>query len=192
MRVLAVSALLWSLIPHSGVDARSGDLCHVAVDRREYVVRGATAQEVQLSMLSNGPKDAAGVARFAVTEWTVEWSWSQPVDGSIDADSITLSCSATMLLPRYEPTGGDAPELSPAWRNFAKRLEKHELNHLEHVRRIAPEIRERIKRAARKNDGVSPAQANRIAHRVIREMRALDTAYDEHTDHGKTEGVWSL
>jgi hypothetical protein len=27
---------------------------------------------------------------------------------------------------------------------------------------------------------------------VIREMRALDEAYDSHTDHGRTEGVWSL
>ncbi len=143
-------------------------------------------------MLSNGPRDAAGTPRFAVTDWTVEWSWNQSVRGTIDADTVAVSCSATMLLPRYEAKHGDRPELSEAWANFTRRLERHELNHLEHVRRVAPEIRERIKRAARKNDGVSPALANRIAHRVIREMQALDAAYDSRTDHGRTEGVWSL
>ncbi len=192
MRVLAVSALLWSLVPHLGVHTPTADLCDVAVDRREYVVRGASAQEIRRSMLSSGPRDSTGAPRFAVTEWTVEWNWAQPKRGRIDADTITLSCSATMLLPRYEPENGAAPELTDLWMNFAKRLERHELNHLEHVRRIAPEIRERIRRAARKSDSVSPALANRIAHRVIREMRALDEAYDSHTDHGRTEGVWSL
>ncbi len=192
MRVLAVSALLWSLVPHVGVRAPSGDLCHVAIDRREYVVRGASALDIRRSMLTHGPRDATGTPRFAVTEWTVEWRWEQSSRGTIDAETVSLSCSASMLLPRYEPEQGDAPELARVWADFAKRLERHELNHLEHVRRIAPEIRERIRRAARRNEGVSPALANRIAHRVIREMRALDAAYDSQTDHGRTEGVWAL
>ncbi len=192
MRVLAVSALFWSLVPHMGVHAPSGDVCPVSIERREYVVRGTSVHDVRQSMLAHGPRDADGTPRFAVTEWTVEWRWNQASRGIIDTESVSLSCSASMLLPRYEPEQGDAPELARVWTEFSKRLERHELNHLEHVRRIAPEIRERIKRVARKGNGVSPALANRIAHRVIREMRALDVAYDSQTDHGKTEGIWSL
>jgi predicted secreted Zn-dependent protease len=192
VRVLAVSALLWSLVPHVGVHTPQRDLCDVSIDRREYLVQGVSSEEIRRSMLRSGPRDGAGNPRFAATEWTVEWRWKQGAKGDVDADSISLSCRATMLLPRYVPEGEESQEVAAKWLDFARRLERHEYNHLEHVRRIAPEIRDRILRADRRSGGLSPAQANRIAHRVVREMRSLDEAYDRETNHGRTEGVWSL
>jgi predicted secreted Zn-dependent protease len=192
MRFLAVSALLWSVVPHLGVPTPSRDECDLSVERREYLVRGSSSEEVRWSMLENGPRDARGHPRFAFTEWTVAWRWDRRADGNVDSDTVDLSCRATILLPRYDAGPGGTSGVSSLWTDFAKRLERHEYNHLEHVRRVAPEIRERIRRAERRGGGVSPAQANRIAGRVIREIRLLDETYDRETDHGKTEGTWSL
>jgi predicted secreted Zn-dependent protease len=162
------------------------------VVREEYDVYGDSPEELKRSLLEVGPRDETGNPRFARTEWTVEWRWSHRTNGGVDPASISLSCKATILLPRYVTTSSSSSDMTSRWASFLTRLEQHEHNHLKHVRRLAPEIKTRIEKADRHNGPLSPSRANRIAHRVIREMRDLDVAYDRQTEHGRTEGVWVL
>ncbi len=95
-------------------------------------------------------------------------------------------------MPRLVPTKETAPELITKWYEFAGRVRQHELNHARHAQERAWLIRERIAEADRRRGPLTPAEANKIAGKVLNEIQALDYAYDSLTEHGKSEGAWEL
>jgi predicted secreted Zn-dependent protease len=169
------------------------EVCDVAVRTEYYDVEGVTPEVIRASMLERGPRDAGGAPRFAFTEWSVAWRWGQDSHGRVKADSLQVQCDARMMVPRLRNEQQIDSEVLRLWGDFQARLYRHELNHLIHVRRVAPRIRRRIAAAERvAGEPLSPYRANRIAARVVGEIRALDRAYDSRTNHGKSEGIWSF
>jgi predicted secreted Zn-dependent protease len=97
-----------------------------------------------------------------------------------------------MVLPHLAGDAARSVGLSAEWSEFIARVKRHEQNHLDHVRRLAPRIRTQIISAERRHGRLSPYQAQKIASRVVGEIRALDRWYDRRTTHGKSEGVWGF
>lgn len=168
------------------------DSCPVTPTYRFYVVAGSTEQELKKSLLEKGPRDEAGAARFAYTDWKVAWKWKRLDDGSVDPESVELTCVANVLLPQLDPSTTLSPTLRVAWEGFLERTRKHELNHVSHVEQRAPQIHKRLRAAAEKSGSVSGKRAAAIVSEVVAEIKAMDRRYDAQTDHGRTEGAWHI
>jgi len=191
-------ALLWLVVPYTEMHPTVHEECPISIHRETYSVTGSSREEIRRSMLDRGPRDERGLPRFAKTEWKVDWRWEKDIDGGIKIDSLSVTCSASILLPQRDPPIlADAQstreaELRFIWSEFLSKLERHELNHLKHVRYRAPHIAARLKEAQQRYGSLSTQRANSIASRVLREIRDLDRRYDIETRHGKSEGVWEI
>ncbi len=167
--------------------------CPVIPTYTYYEVSGSSVSELEASLRERGPKDDLGKARFAYTDWTVEWNWKRFDDGTIDPQSIKLTCIATILLPKVANTDGKiADDLLSAWNGFIERTKAHELNHVSHIDKTAPAILTRLKEEHRRTGTLTRERAEKIISEVIAEIRGLDRRYDARTNHGFTEGTWGL
>lgn len=157
-----------------------------------YAVSGETVEKVMASMHSNGPKDQYGKTHFALADWDIAWNWKLDEKRGVDLSTVRLTCSGVVTLPKLVVTATTSRDLIRAWNNFAERLREHELKHLEHASRRAPEITQRLAEAHRAARYLSPRKANKIAEKIIAEIKSLDRAYDVRTTHGKAEGAWRI
>jgi predicted secreted Zn-dependent protease len=189
LRARLCAALLLSFLKASPLKAQE---CPVATTYSFYSVSGVSADEIKASMLKRGPRDDFGSVRFAYTDWSVKWKWKRLEDGSVNPDSVKLSCTANILLPELDPNTVLSPELRDGWNGFVERTRQHELNHVAHVEQMAPEIYKRLRADLQQSGRLSGKRASAIVSEVIAEIKALDRRYDAETDHGCTEGAWRI
>jgi predicted secreted Zn-dependent protease len=193
MRLLSLVAVAWIVAPlqvaETVQDARH---CPVSISFTSYPVTGNSNEELRADLIKNGPKDKLGKPRFAFADWNIQWRWSLDGSGKVLPSSVQLSCQVEITMPRLVPTRATSPEIIRKWYEFVARVRRHELNHARHAQERAWLIRERIAEADRRDGPLSPAVANKIAGKVLREIQSLDLAYDVLTEHGKSEGAWSL
>ncbi len=192
MRLLEYGALalILSLTGMEPLQQSSG--CRTTIEFVSYDVRGRSADELRTSMLERGPIDERGVRRFAATEWDVHWDWRRNSDGSVAPKSVAVRCSAKVTLPRLAADVEPTAELLAAWKAYQERLRAHELNHLKHLRTVAPSIAERIVLWGHRHGAITVQKANDIARGVLLEVKELDRNYDAQTAHGRSEGLWSV
>lgn len=166
--------------------------CSIEPEFAFYSVYGDNQESVRASMIEHGPQDSAGKKRFALADWSIKWRWTVTGRGYVDPSSIALTCTGRILLPKLVVTEATPLSLVRDWNEYIERLRLHELKHLRHASARAHLIKEEIAAARRRHGSVDPEQANAIARGVIADIRALDRAYDASTNHGQTEGAWSL
>lgn len=172
--------------------ARDSERCDVSITFTSYDVSGDTLEELYGALRQYGPKDDEGNTRYAYTRWKVKWRWRSRGDGTIDARSVDLACSASVHLPRLVNRERHDPALLAHWDTFIERTRNHERNHIEHVRRGAPRIAQMIQKRAGSKGILSSKKAKAIARTVVADLHAMDRAYDMRTNHGKTEGTWFI
>ena len=120
------------------------------------------------------------------------WDWRRNSDGSVAPKSVAVRCSAKVTLPRLAADVELTAELLAAWEAYQERLTTHELNHLKHLRTVAPSIAERIVLWGHRHGAITVQKANDIAQGVLLEVKELDRSYDVQTAHGRSEGLWSV
>ena len=183
----AVVSLIVPMMQHVPHSHQNG--CGVQITYSTYAVHGSSLAEIRASMKQHGPVDELGVRRHAITKWKVTWKWDRDLDGNVRADSVSIQCSASIVLPQLENEGSLSPEEQQAWSSYSARLKAHELNHVKHIDSLAPEILDRIRVRAHRSGKIKAPVAQRIASGVLQEARELDRSYDHSTKHGKTEGL---
>jgi predicted secreted Zn-dependent protease len=189
LRAWAFTALLLGLLWVTPTWAES---CTVIPTYSFYPVAGTTSEELKRSLVEKGPRDETGAARFAYTEWKVQWKWKRMDDGSINPESVQVNCEASILLPQAETIEALSPELKAAWNGFVERTRRHELNHVRHVEQMAPQIVTKVQVAAQRFGKLQSKRAESIIGEVIADIKARDRSYDAQTDHGRTEGAWQI
>jgi predicted secreted Zn-dependent protease len=193
MRLLILSAVLASLVSIDGAREATPERCPAQLEYEFYEVSGRNADEIRQSLLLNGPRDGNGTPRFAETNWAVSYSWPEDTNWSkARSVDVSVSCSARIVLPRLRPVKGISTSVIRSWQDFYDRLKAHEMNHLRNVEETAPLISERIHSALENGKKLSTFKAHTIASGVIADIRALDRSYDVRTNHGQSEGAWSL
>lgn len=168
------------------------DVCDLKPQVIFYEVEGSSVAEIHASLRERGPRDDRGKARFAYTDWTIEWGWGTTPARHVLIDSLNVTCSATIKLPKLMVRRETPIEVVRAWNDFTERTREHELNHLENVSRGAARIRQRLKDTEARRGKLSPKLANSTVARVVEEIREFDRSYDRRTNHGYTEGTWDI
>ncbi len=155
---------------------------------KTYNIEGQTSQQLRKQMQERGPIDLYGVRRFGECRWKVWWDW--PDQNKLL--HVKVYARATLTFPKWEESDGSEssdPELRKKWENFLTRMRAHERQHLHHLIKLLPNVRDQINAAALTNPALTRKQANKIAQTVLRKIRQLDRDYDLRTQNGKLEGV---
>lgn len=145
-----VSRLLWQPELENGV--------WIFEDYDYYSIYGSTAAELREQMSRKGPR-----RHWAYVRWYVKWTEECDVTLTLDID-----------LPYWKDKKSGPLGLQTKWDKMFEVLLKHEMQHREHGRQAAFEIK----------------KMNCLgANSIVRSWSREDTNYDSMTGHGRREGV---
>lgn len=152
-----------------------------------YLVQGETLAELSASMKAHRPH-----AHNAFTEWYIDWNYS--FDISADKWKLRdfdLRVQVRYTMPQWSPPDGVDPEVVAEWERFLKAVVFHEQGHAEIGLRCASEIREVIGFTTwqGKDRAEVKAKIDAKCQSILKRFRASEVAYDEDTDHGRTQGA---
>jgi predicted secreted Zn-dependent protease len=150
-----------------------------------YRVTGNTSAEVTSRLDACTP-----VAPYwGQAGWYVNYKyWSAEADGTCAVAGVTVGLHTNTYLPAWSPAPGAEPGLAQKWRRFIAAFELHEQLHVDIARRHAAKIAADLQRVSAPCDTFADA----VSGTFERDMDALEeeeSAYDERTDHGATQGA---
>jgi len=189
MSLLKLSPLLVTLLLMRTAAQPQESGCDKEPKISPYIVTGTTAEELENSILSNGPVDEQGVRRYAYTAWKVSWSWPFDTEGKPEFEKSTLTCNVNIMIPKWDPPSNVDTQLRKRWEQLSAAILSHEMNHANKALERAPRIIDNIKAAREANPNFAWDDANRVGFMTLRTIRDLDRSYDLKTKHGKLEGI---
>ena len=164
--------------------------CTSGIDYQYYEVSGKNVHEIRTQLLEKGPVDEKGERRFAFAAWTLEWDWPVETDGTRRYVDTKVKCKAQLLLPRFRTAPGGEPHFNRTIFDAFEKIEKHEMHHVQHAIEGASLLQKAIVTAAQEGRIKKEKDANRVAFKVVDNVSAFDSTYDQMTHFGKTEGIW--
>lgn len=185
LQPILVAALLLP-VKHSG---NAFTTHQILVERKLnfYQIEGSSSTELHKALLEKGPIDEFGKRRFAQVFWRV-W-WERPkLDGRLLKDQIVIRAHLELTLPQWSNSSEASSELREKWQVFYARLLQHELKHLTHLETYLPTLEKALEDEVRR-EGSDKDSINKVGHQILAQIRKLDQDYDQHTVHGKNEGV---
>ena len=152
-----------------------------------YEVHGTNAEALLASMRATHPS-----TNHASTEWRVDWNFEYQVK----PDECILSSFSTRVRVRYTlPKWVDSQRADKAlqgeWKRYLSALGLHEGGHagfgIEAAKEMVRLVNSREWRAPDRKE--LKARIDEECNKTLREFRAREVAYDEKTDHGRTQGA---
>lgn len=153
-----------------------------------YEVEGDTLDDVLRSMEERHPG-----GHNAYTTWHVGWKYefvSRPL--ACELSSFWTVVQARYTLPRLVRDPLQSPALLEEWERYVGALRVHEEQHAafgqEAAREMERLVAERYTRGTNR-EGLRAA-IDQACRTILDETRERERAYDERTDHGRTQGAW--
>jgi predicted secreted Zn-dependent protease len=152
-----------------------------------YEVRGTNTEALLASM--NGNRSSAN---HASTEWRIDWNYEcQQKSDECILRSFTTRARVRYILPQWVDSQRADKALQGEWKRYLGALGIHESGHAGFGIAAANEmvrlVNSREWRAPDQKE--LKARIDEACNQTVREFRARDVAYDEKTDHGRTQGA---
>ena len=152
-----------------------------------YEVHGTNAETLLASIKANHPS-----ASHASTEWRIDWN----CEYLLKSDECILSSFSTRVrvqytLPQWVDSQRAGEALRGEWKRYLGALGLHESGHagfgIAAAKEMVRLVNSREWRAPDRRE--LKAQIDEACDKTLREFRAREIAYDEKTDHGRTQGA---
>lgn len=173
---------------HASADTR---LAIIRTDSR-YLVAGRTSADLVRAFRTIGPPGKEGRRFAARTDWNIRWDYRYARrNRRIVIDTFAVILTVHTILPDWDPSPDADHDLIERWPRYLENLRAHEDGH----GTIALESAKKVVRAleslpsARSGADLRDS-ANAVCHAIIEECRRANTAYDDETGHGRTQGAW--
>jgi predicted secreted Zn-dependent protease len=163
---------------------------HEALDYDHYDAQAQRGRTLAQAVNEASPFRPDGQVFHSATAWYLDWQVQpQPTsDGRCGVGQVLVSLHGQMTLPRL--VGGTARQ-QQHFEQYLSRLREHELGHYEIGREAARELeKEFYALPPARNCAELQTQAREEGARLLPKYEAMGNAYDEQTQHGKTQGAW--
>ena len=152
-----------------------------------YEIRGASAEALLASMRANQP-----FTNHASTEWRVDWNYEYLLKpNECILRSLNVRVRVRFTLPQWVDSQGADKALQEEWKRYFGALQLHESGHagfgIAAGKEMVRLVNSREWRAADQKE--LKARIDEECDKTLQEFRARDVAYDEKTDHGRTQGA---
>lgn len=159
----------------------------VSLDRRRYAVAGSTARQLHRSLRANGRRMDGDIA-FAWTDWSVDVGYEYRRSG--DSCRVTVpdvEVGIVVTVPEWRHRDDASPELADRWRRDLATMEEHEAGHVRLARTAGRRVFEALEALDPAPCGLLRDRVDAAAGRVLEDVRRAQEAYDERTDHGRSQ-----
>lgn len=173
---------------------KAGEASKLRIDEKYYYydIRGTSIAELKQQIKLGGAKWHDGKVYAALTTWDIKYNYQIiEKDGSYSIKSVVTDVSVAYILPNRITPAVDAPDLqAEVWGNYMDRLKEHEYGH----KNISVKVTAEINEALASLGGVSSKteldrRAKLLVQEKFKQLKKLQIAYDEETQHGITQGV---
>lgn len=157
-----------------------------------FDVSGATPQELDQSMLANGPLNKLyPTRRWGMCLWNIQWDIAHAFDGrECRIDKFSIKLHGVIHLPRYVNRSSASEEMKTKWDSFAAALKTHEYGHWENGIVAAHELEKRLSAIPpNKNCESLNQEITMVGEQLFEEYREIDKEYDRRTQHGVHQGA---
>lgn len=157
-----------------------------------YDIKGTSIAELKQQMKLGGVKWNDGKVYAALTTWDIQYDYEIiEKNGSYSIQSVTTDISVVYMLPNRVTAAVDAPDiLAGEWGKFMDHLKEHEYGHKDISVKTAAEINEAL---ASMGSASSKADLDKRAKLLVeakfKQLKKLQIAYDDETQHGITQGA---
>ena len=182
-RRLAVAAL-W-LAPVFSLLA--GDDLPEVVRTNYYQVTGHSTDALLSAMRAQRP-----FSQNAYTEWFINWQYEfQTRSNEWGLRSFAARLKVTYTLPQWTDEATAPTALRAEWERYLAATRRHEAGHAE-IGRAAAKAMLKLAGTTNWQTATKAALGPRVdadCEKILKEFRARETAYDNQTDHGRTQGA---
>ncbi|MHB8122130.1 MAG: DUF922 domain-containing protein [Desulfuromonadaceae bacterium] len=157
-----------------------------------YDIKGSSIAELKQQMKRGGTKWNDGKVYAALTTWDIQYDYEIiEKNGRYSIKSVATDISVVYILPNRVTAATDAPDLHAGeWGKFMDHLKEHEYGHKDISVKTAAEINEAL---ASMGSTSSKADLDKAAKLLVeakfKQLKKLQIAYDEETQHGITQGA---
>jgi len=163
---------------------------HEALDYDHYEARAVPGHAVSEALNEASPFRPDGEVYHSATAWYLDWQVrpEPTTDGRCEVGEVRVALHGQMTLPRL--LGGTAAQ-QQRFENYLSRLREHELGHYEIGREAARQLeKEFYALKPAKNCAELQKEAREAGALLMPRYEAMGDAYDEQTQHGRTQGAW--
>jgi predicted secreted Zn-dependent protease len=156
-----------------------------------YQIDGANADQLRAQLDKLGPLDESGQHFAAKTDGNLSWTWSYSEGGGqCSLHDISAELEIIFTLPRWTPPAEAPADLVDKWNKFTAALQVHENGHKEINIKAASDFVANAKTLPAYPTCDELKQAlNKAGQGVIDRTRQENIAYDNQTQHGRTQGA---
>jgi predicted secreted Zn-dependent protease len=152
-----------------------------------YEVHGTTVESLLASMRATQPS-----TNHASTEWRIDWNYEYLIDsGECILSSFSTRVRIRYTLPQWVDSQRADKALQGEWKRYLGALGLHESGHAGYGIAAAKEM----VRLVNSKEWRAPdrkelkVRIDEACDQTLREFRSREAAYDEKTDHGRTQGA---
>lgn len=155
----------------------------------DYEVPASNSRSLARALNKTSPIRHDGQTFHAYTTWRVNWNYRWAVDSNGDCriTAVSTGLNTTIQLPRL--VGGSYSQRE-RFQRYLSALNQHELGHHEIGRKAALEVDRQLQAMPAMSDcqRLSSA-ANKLAYRVVNQLKDEERTYDLITVHGRLQGA---
>ena len=155
-----------------------------------YDIYGFTQNDLRAQMTACGPKQN-GEPYDAYASWYVNWRYNyQSQGGQCSLRDVTVGVKVDLTYPRWQTPASFQQGLLDKWQRYMANLETHENGHKQNGLDAGSEILNTLSsQASASSCDEAATLANDSGYAIISKYGAQDTAYDDSTNHGATQGA---
>jgi predicted secreted Zn-dependent protease len=161
-----------------------------SIDYDYYRVEHYPGEGLKDALTDATPYAANGEGMHGNTDWQIEWNFQYDIDADdyCRITSVDVDLEVVIGLPKLSTRDRRTRE---RFAHYIVNLERHEQTHLRIARDGAYQI-DRALLSMRPSDDCDQLErrANSLANRLINDIKRAQRQYDNHTEHGRTEGAW--
>jgi len=151
--------------------------------RRYYDVFGNSRSELQQQLQNNGPGPYYGGVTSTI-------SYEYTAQGNCAIAGARAMVISELTLPRWSMPAGTSVELANEWNRFVAALEVHELNHVRiDIRQAEIFLASVFNLPGHASCTELDAAIGLLHQQALQRAMVNNTAYDQQTQHGGTEGA---
>ncbi|MNZ66582.1 hypothetical protein D3C78_848110 [compost metagenome] len=155
----------------------------------DYEVPASNSRSLARALNKTSPIRHDGQTFHAYTTWRVNWNyrWAADTNGDCRIIAVSTGLNTTIQLPRL--VGGSYSQRE-RFQRYLSALNQHELGHHEIGRKAALEVDRQLQAMPAMADcqRLSSA-ANKLAYRVVNQLKDEERTYDLITVHGRLQGA---
>ena len=155
----------------------------------DYEVQANNSRSLARALNNTSPIRHDGQTFHAYTSWRVNWryQWATDANGDCRISEVSTGLNTTIQLPRL---AGGSDILRERFQRYLTALNQHELGHHQIGRKAALEVNRQLQAMpAMKDCQRLSSAANKLASRIVNQLKDEERTYDLITVHGRLQGA---